>query len=177
MRLCWFDIETTGLDPEKDLILEVAAIVTGADVERTIGSFTIPIKQDLSVACGLMNPFVTEMHSRNGLLSDIARGYCSPLAIAEAALTDLLNISQGSDPGPIYLAGNSIHFDRSFVKRHMPALEGKLYYRMLDVSSLKIACRDVLGIAQDKGAGAHRAMADVVESIKEFQFFAARVQK
>lgn len=108
----------------------------------------------------MIGPFCLNMHTKNGLLSDIQRDG-RPLLNVDAALEVQLN---DRSPGvPVILAGSSIHFDRAFIKRHMPMTELRLHYRMLDVSSLKISRPDV----KFEKVAAHRAGADILQSVAD----------
>lgn len=174
MRILWLDLETTGLDPNHEDVLEVAAILTDRDL--TPVAWTERVVECDGSRLDEMDDWCKKTHGESGLVDACLGPTAVPLGKAEDAVIALLEAH--ATPGePIYLAGNSIHFDRSFIKRHMPRLDKALHYRMLDVSSLKIAWRDVLGIPEEKGAAAHRALDDVKESLKEFRRLISRVQK
>lgn len=155
----WYDIETTGLDPQRDRILEVAAVLTDKDLV-SIKAWHRPVRAPFHVMSNL-SEFIKDMHTKNGLLEDLQYGQPTFLSDVE---DDLLAMIEGIDK-PI-LAGASIQFDRAFTRHWMPMFESKLSHRMLDVSSLKMAFRDELEFDfWEGGKTAHRAMADVEEAI------------
>jgi len=157
-NLLWLDLETTGLNPRIDTILSVAAARTddaGVIVdEREWVLFS-------AVPNSVMDPVVVKMHTENGLL---ARCRSHEGRWANEVRTELLEFV-GSDK-PI-LAGNSIHFDRSFLAEYMPGVVDALHYRMLDVSTLKVAA-GIWGLPGYKKVKKHLALDDVKASIAEF---------
>jgi oligoribonuclease len=162
MRLVWLDLETTGLDPSKDRILEVA--VAAADL---LDPFNVEHLYQQVVRCSPeeasgFDPFIVGMHTANGLLAQCAQ---SPIAIGdiERALLDLVPHVEDKEERPI-LAGSSIHFDHAFIKVHMPQLSKRLSHRHYDVSALKLFCQSQ-GMPKFKKAEAHRAKADIDESV------------
>jgi|CXWL01.1.fsa_nt_gi oligoribonuclease len=164
----WCDLEMTGLDPEKCAIIEMGIIITGADLkpkaelERAIWQPDAVLNQ--------MEPFVREMHTKNGLLERVRKSDVS-LRTAEKEATAL--ISQYCEFGEGILAGNSIHTDRAFICKHMPGLDRFLHYRMIDVSSLKILAKAWYPNAagRSKVEATHTVLADLGASIGELAFY------
>ena len=170
-RIVWIDLEMTGLDPDKHVIVEVAALVT--DAELNIQGEGIDIVVHATQAqLAEMDEVVVAMHTDNGLLPEITASTVS-LADAEDAVLGL--VAKHCDPAhPAPLAGNSIATDRSFIRAHMPRLDAALHYRMIDVSTVKELARRWFPKAYfnqpDKGMS-HRALADITESIAELRYY------
>ena len=169
-RLVWIDCEMTGLDLEVDELVEIAVIVTDSELVPVHEGFSLVIKPNDS-ALENMGDFVTEMHTKSGLINEIAEG----LSVGEAEIKVLEYLQQfipeGQRPP---LAGNSIGTDRSFLARDMKRLDEYLHYRNVDVSSIKELARRwyprVYFNAPAK-AGDHRALADIRESIRELAYY------
>jgi Oligoribonuclease (3''->5'' exoribonuclease) len=170
-RLVWVDCEMTGLDLARDALIEVAAIVTDADLAPLDGGIDVIIHVDEDVL-DTMVPFVHEMHASSGL-TDAVRASTTTLGDAEKLVLDYVK-SHVPDAKAAPLCGNSIATDRGFLARDMPELDEHLHYRMVDVSSLKeLAKRWYPRVYQsqpEKGL-AHRALADVRESILELAYY------
>lgn len=170
-RLVWVDCEMTGLDLARDALIEVAAIVTDADLSPLDEGIDVIIHVDDDVL-DTMVPFVHEMHASSGL-TDAVRASTTTLGDAEKLVLDYVK-SHVPDQKTAPLCGNSIATDRGFLARDMPALDEHLHYRMVDVSSLKeLAKRWYPRVYQsqpEKGL-AHRALADVRESILELAYY------
>ncbi|WP_420868697.1 oligoribonuclease [Corynebacterium imitans] len=170
-RIVWIDLEMTGLDPKRHVIVEVAALVT--DAELNILDEGLDIVVGASAAeLAEMDDFVTKMHTDNGLLDEIK---ASAVSVREAEDAVLELLEKHCDPAhPAPLAGNSIATDRAFIREHMPRLDAALHYRMIDVSTVKELTRRWFPRAYfnqpDKGM-AHRALADIVESIRELDYY------
>lgn len=170
-RLVWIDLEMTGLDIHTHTIVEVAALVTDADL-NIIGDGVDLVVHATEEELAKMDDFVTNMHASSGLTEEIRN---STVSLAEAEDAVLALIEKHCDPDhPAPLAGNSIATDRSFIREHMPRLDKALHYRMIDVSSLKELARRweprVYYNQPDKGL-AHRALADIIESIRELDYY------
>lgn len=170
-RLVWIDLEMTGLDIHQHTIVEVAALVTDADL-NILGEGVDVVVHATDQELSRMGEFVTEMHQSSGLLDEIRR---STITLAEAENAVLELITTHCDPEhPAPLAGNSIATDRSFIRELMPRLDQALHYRMVDVSSLKELARRwaprVYYNQPDKGL-AHRALADIIESVRELDYY------
>lgn len=170
-RLVWIDLEMTGLELDRHVIVEVAALITDADL-NIIGEGVDLVVHATPEQLAEMDDFVTTMHTSSGLLEEIK---ASTVSLQEAEEAVLALIAQHCDPEhPAPLAGNSIATDRSFIRAQMPRLDKALHYRMVDVSSLKELSRRwaprVYFNQPDKGM-AHRALADIVESIRELDYY------
>ncbi|WP_288725724.1 oligoribonuclease [uncultured Corynebacterium sp.] len=170
-RIVWIDLEMTGLDPDKHVIVEVAALVTDADL-NILGDGIDIVVHATDAQLAKMDDVVVSMHTDNGLLTEITASTVS-LADAEDAVLGL--VAKHCDPAhPAPLAGNSIATDRSFIRAHMPRLDAALHYRMIDVSTVKELARRWFPKAYfnqpDKGMS-HRALADIVESIRELDYY------
>ena len=163
-KLCWLDMEMTGLLPEKDVIIEVGCVMTDMQFNE-LESYENVVHQDQKHLDG-MDKWNQKCHRKSGLYPLIAGG--RDLVSVE---TDLLHLIEQhfSDSERVVLAGNCIFQDRSFIRRHMPRLEQKLFYRMLDVSSWKLLFAGK-GFVFEK-ENRHRALSDTRESIKELRFY------
>jgi oligoribonuclease len=174
-RLVWIDLEMTGLDPERDVVLEIAALITDSELEPVAEGLDIVVSQPAAALEG-MAPVVRDMHARSGLTDAVLAATMS-LADAEAAVLDLVK-QHVPEPRTVPLCGNSIATDRTFIVRHMPDLEAWLHYRMIDVSSIKELAKrwypDAYRGAPQK-AGGHRALADIEESVAELRYYRSAV--
>ncbi|MGC5171140.1 oligoribonuclease [Microbacterium sp. DT81.1] len=169
-RLVWIDCEMTGLDVAVDELVEIAVVVTDFDLRPLDAGFHIVIKPDDS-ALANMSEFVTEMHRSSGLLEEIPHG----VSLAEAEFLALEYIqrfvpAEGKAP----LAGNTIGTDRMFLASYMPRIDRWLHYRNVDVSSIKELARRWYPrayIHAPSKDGGHRALADILESIRELAYY------
>jgi oligoribonuclease len=169
-RLVWIDCEMTGLDVGIDELVEVAVVVTDFDLVPVDDGFSIVIKPDQS-ALDNMGEFVTAMHRESGLLDEIPNGVSLAEAEYEVVEYILKHVPAGQQAP---LAGNTIGTDRTFLAKYMPRVDGHLHYRNIDVSSIKELCRRwfprVYFNSPPKNGG-HRALADILESIRELEFY------
>jgi oligoribonuclease len=170
-ELVWIDCEMTGLDLRSDKLIEIAALVTDADLNILGDGVDVVIHAD-DAALSSMIDVVAEMHTRSGLI-DAVKASTVDLATAEAMVMDYVG-KHIQQPKTAPLAGNSIATDRSFIARDMPTLDSFLHYRMVDVSSIKELCRrwyPRIYYGQPAKGVTHRALADIRESIRELQFY------
>lgn len=169
--MVWMDCEMTGLRLDSDKLIEVAALVTDSDLNVLGEGVDIVIHAD-DEALAAMPPVVQEMHAKSGLTDEVR---ASTVTMAEAEQRVLDYIKQYVPaPGTVPLAGNSIATDRGFIARDMPALDEYLHYRMIDVSSIKELCRrwyPRIYFGQPEKGLAHRALADIQESIRELEYY------
>jgi oligoribonuclease len=170
-RLVWIDCEMTGLDLRKDALIEIAVLVTDGDLTVLGAGVDVVIHADEAALAG-MPEVVRAMHETSGL-TEAVRASTVTLAEAEQLALDYVR-RYVPDPRTAPLAGNSIATDRGFLARDMPTLDGYLHYRMVDVSSIKELCRRwfprVFYAKPEKGL-AHRALADIMESIRELDYY------
>jgi oligoribonuclease len=169
--LVWIDCEMTGLDLGKDALIEVAALVTDPDLNVLGDGVDLVIHAD-DAALEAMPEVVREMHARSGLTDEV-RASTVTLAEAEERVLDYI-LSYVKDPRTAPLCGNSIATDRGFIARDMPRLDAHLHYRMIDVSSIKELCRrwyPRVYFGQPAKGLAHRALADIRESIRELAYY------
>ena len=170
-RLVWIDCEMTGLDLGRDALIEIAALVTDGDLRVLGEGVDLVIHADDALLDGMVD-VVRDMHARSGLTEEVRR---SPVTLREAEEQVLAYVrTHVPEPRTAPLAGNSIATDRGFLTRDMPALDAHLHYRMVDVSSVKELCRRwfprVFYAKPEKGM-AHRALADIRESIRELDYY------
>jgi len=164
--LLWIDLEMTGLSPEKDRILEVAAIATGWKLEPK-AEMTAVVKVDEKLMKERMVGEFWEKNakSRDALFEQNARG--EDVAEVEKKLIEFLDKNFGKE---VILAGNSIHQDRKFIEREMPKLNERLHYRMLDVSAWKVYFENAKNKKFLKKEE-HRALDDIKGSIEELKWY------
>lgn len=168
--LVWIDCEMTGLDIGIDELVEVAVVITDYELVPVDPGFAIVIKPD-QAAFDHMGEFVTNMHRESGLLDEIPNGVA--LADAEYAVNEYI-LKFVPTPQTAPLAGNTIGTDRTFLAKYMPRVDSHLHYRSIDVSSIKELSRRwfprVYFNAPPKEGG-HRALADILESIRELDYY------
>lgn len=161
----------TGLNLGSDKLIEIAALVTDGELNILGDGIDVVIHAD-DAALAAMSDIVTEMHTRSGLIEEV-RAATIDVATAEAMVLDYVR-SHVKQARTAPLAGNSVATDRGFLARDMPALESYLHYRMVDVSSIKELCRrwyPRIYFGQPEKGLAHRALADIHESIRELNFY------
>lgn len=162
----------SGLEPESATILEIATLVTDADLQTLAEGPDIVVAHDDTVLAA-MDPWNTEHHRNSGLV-DAVRASTTSLAQAERATLEFLG--RHCEPGKSPLCGNSIGRDRRFLRRYMPALAEYLHYRNIDVSTVKeIARRWYPALPEPVKQRAHRARDDIHESIAELRYWRAHV--
>lgn len=168
-NLVWIDMEMSGLNPDSDRVLEIAAVVTDAELEVVAEAPVLVVHQSDRVLLG-MDSWNTSTHGRSGL-TDKVRAASLDEESAAAAMLDFLRrfVPAGKSP----MCGNSICQDRRFMARWMPRLESHFHYRNLDVSTLKELARrwrpDVYRTFEKKSR--HEALADIYESIAELRHY------
>lgn len=167
----WIDCEMTGLDLGKDALIEIAVLVTDSELNILDDGVDLVIHAD-DAALDAMPDVVREMHAKSGL-TEAVRASTVTLEEAERQVLDYVR-RHVPEPRTAPLCGNSIATDRGFIARDMPALDAHLHYRMVDVSSIKELCRRwyprIYYAQPDKGL-AHRALADIRESIRELIYY------
>lgn len=168
--LVWVDCEMTGLDLSADALIEVAALVTDAELNVIGDGIDVLIKPSAE-ALEQMGDFVRAMHQNSGLLEELDRGLT--MEEAEARVLEYVS-AQIPEAGKAPLAGNTIGTDRAFLARDMPALESHVHYRNVDVSSVKELARrwyPRVYYQSPAKSGNHRALADIQESIEELRYY------
>lgn len=174
--LIWMDLEMTGLDPERDRIIEIATLVTDADLNIIAEGPELVVHQSDALLNG-MDDWNRTHHGASGLTEQVR---ASSYSEEDAETETLRFLRKHSKARTIPLAGNSIHQDRRFLVRYMPKLNNHLHYRNVDVSSVKeLAVRWYPGIVQamPRKVGGHRALDDIRESIEELKFYRAHLFK
>ena len=167
------DLEMTGLDPDKDVVVEIATLITDDDLAIVAEGPDLVVHQPPEVL-DRMGDFVRAMHTKSGLLEAIETSTTTLAEASEATMTFLREHIDEARTVP--LCGNSIGTDRRFLLRWLPEIEEFLHYRSIDVSTIKELARrwhpEVLKSAPDK-AGGHRAMDDIRESVAELRHYRA----
>ena len=167
----------TGLDPATEVIVEIATLITDDDLNVIAEGPDLVINQPEAVL-STMDPVVVEMHTKSGLLTAIR---ASTVTLEQAGTATLEFIKQHVvEPRTIPLCGNSIGTDRRFLVRYLPEIENHLHYRSVDVSTIKELVKrwyPGIEITRPTKSGAHRALDDVRESIRELKFYRENVFK
>ncbi|MDN3520267.1 oligoribonuclease [Halomonas ramblicola] len=168
-RLVWIDLEMTGLDPERERIIEVATLVTDNELNLVAEGPVIAVKQPDSLLDG-MDAWCTRTHGESGLTRRVK---ASRIDTAEAQRQTLEFLRAHVDPGTSPMCGNSVHQDRRFLEREMPELLAFFHYRNLDVSTLKELARrwNPGALAGFQKRNVHLAMDDIKESVAELAHY------
>ena len=170
-RIVWIDCEMTGLDLQRDALVEIAVIVTEADLTEIDEGVSLVIRpQDMSLLESMV-PVVQDMHTSSGLLEEIPHGI--PLADAEQQVLAYIT-THVPEARRAPLAGSSVYVDRAFLARDMPALDAHLHYRLIDSSTIKELSRrwyPRVYFASPEKHGNHRALGDIRESIAELRYY------
>ncbi len=169
--LAWMDLEMTGLDPDRHVIVEIATLITDDDLQVVAEGPDLVISASADQLAA-MDDVVRAMHTRSGLLRSIE---ASTLSVEEAGRATLDFLKQHIPAaGTVPLCGNSIGTDRRFLARWLPEIDAYLHYRSIDVSTIKELARrwypEALASVPKK-TGAHRAMGDVMESVAELRYY------
>jgi oligoribonuclease len=173
--LAWMDLEMTGLDPDRDVIVEIATLVTDDELAVVAEGPDLVIHQPQSALTD-MDPVVVEMHTSSGLLEAIKS---STTTLQEAGAQTMAFLQQHIDTaGTVPLCGNSIGTDRRFLAKHLPEIENFLHYRSVDVTTIKELAQRwhprIVKAAPTKSGG-HRAMDDIVESLDELRYYRSAI--
>lgn len=173
LNILILDLETTGLDSTKNTILEIAAIpvvLTNNIIKQSSCIFNDVVKHPQNTVYN-MDKYCFEMHNKSGLISDLSKAESS-LREVECALIDFI-VSEFSSvykrKEPLYLCGNSIHFDRGFINFHMPDFAKFLHYRMIDVTSYTLIRNEINTQVNFRTEAKHRALADAQYSLSLLQ--------
>ncbi|RMH50580.1 MAG: oligoribonuclease [Zetaproteobacteria bacterium] len=167
-KLVWLDLEMTGLDPERDTILEIATVITDDELEIVAEGPDLVVHQPESVLEG-MDAWCRAHHGASGLTERVR---ASTVSLADAERRTLEFVAAHTERRSAPLCGNSIHQDRRFLRRYMPELEAWFHYRIIDVSTVKeLVSRWYGPEAVPEKAEGHRAMEDVRESIAELRHY------
>ncbi|MBF0973088.1 MAG: oligoribonuclease [Actinomyces sp.] len=168
--LVWIDCEMTGLDVTRDALIEVAVVITDADLNIVDPGIDVLITPPAEALEG-MNDFVRQMHTSSGLLDELPSG-----STMEDAQQQVLDYIRRFVPTPkkALLAGNSVGTDKMFLEANMPMVIDHLHYRLVDVSSIKELAKRWYRKAFEEAPvkhGGHRALADILESIQELEYY------
>mgnify|MGYP001615834861 CR=1 FL=1 len=168
-NLVWLDLEMTGLDPDRDRVIEVAMVVTDSQL-NTLAEAPVLVVHQHDAVLDAMDQWNKSTHARSGLIDKVKASALNESAIEDQLLAFLVQHVPGKTSP---MCGNSICQDRRFLARHMPRLEAYFHYRNLDVSTVKELARRwkpgiVKGLVKQ---GKHEALADIYESIEELKYY------
>lgn len=167
--LVWIDCEMTGLDPDVDVLVEVAVLITDSELTVLDEGLDVVIRPTAE-ALAQMDPFVRDMHTSSGLIEEFEQG----LSLEEASAQVLAYIAERVPAGKALLAGNSVGQDKRFLARYMPDVVEHLHYRIVDVSTLKELARRWYPRAYYQAppkTGGHRALGDIRDSLTELRYY------
>jgi oligoribonuclease len=168
-NLIWIDMEMSGLDPDADMILEVAVVITDSQL-NTVAEAPVLVVHQPDAVLDRMDDWNKSTHAKSGLIDRVK---ASTLTVAEVEQRMVAFLSEHVPPKTSPMSGNTVHQDRRFLARHMPALEAYFHYRNLDVSTLKELAKRwkpliMVGLTKH---GKHEALADIHESIEELKYY------
>lgn len=168
-NLIWMDLEMTGLIPGRDVITEIATLVTNPDLEIIAEGPAVAIKRT-EAEIALMDDWNVKTHTASGLIERIRN---SSIEIAEAQAETLAFVERWTPPGKSPLCGNTIPHDRRFLRVEMPELEAHFHYRSIDVSTIKELVTRWYSrkVQAPRKQGAHQALDDIRESIEELRWY------
>lgn len=167
LRLVWIDLEMTGLNAASDHLLEIAAVITGADLKPIAEIERVVFQPDDVLE--RMSARVRKLHTDNGLLEAVR---ASGVSRAEAERAVLATVARHCPPGEGILCGNSVYHDWRFLVRHMPRLEQHLHFRQIDVGTVSVLVNAWYPrVEYDRAPTDHRAMSDVRASLDELRFY------
>jgi oligoribonuclease len=169
-KFIWIDLEMSGLDPEANVILEIASIVTDGELNIIAQGPEIVVSQPESVLLA-MDKWCTSVHTKSGLYDKVK---ASATKLEEAEQQTLAFLRDHCNPSKSPLAGNSVWMDRVFIMKYMPRLYQFLHYRTIDVSTIKELAKNWYPQTEQlkfKKQNAHRALDDIIESIEELKFY------
>ena len=170
-NLVWIDLEMTGLNPSRDVILEIATIITDNQLNILAQGPELVIHHSDEVL-EAMTPWVKDVHTRSGLVDAVKKSH---VRLEQAEAETLEFVKQYVAPKTAPLCGNSIWMDRSFIRRYMTTLDDYLHYRMVDVTTVKILVHEwYKNIPVFKKSENHRALEDIRESIEELRSYRER---
>ncbi len=173
-NMVWIDMEMTGLNPVKDRIIEIASIVTDGQLNILAEGPNLVIHQPERLIRG-MDQWNQEHHSKSGLIADVRN---STVTVKAAEKMTLEFLKEYCKPKKAPLCGNSVHHDRRFLARDMPAIDDYLHYRHVDVSTIKaLVARWYPKDKEPPKGKSHRALSDIRESIEELRFYRERYFK
>lgn len=173
-KLVWLDMEMTGLDPQKEGIIEIATIITDSKLNILEEGPSLVIHQSQALLQE-MDPWNTKHHEKSGLLEKVRK---SKITVKQAEKLTLEFIKKYCAPKKALLCGNSVHHDRRFLERDMPEIHEYLHYRHIDVSTVKSLAKFWYPkVKFPKKDNAHRALDDIRESIEELKYYRARFFK
>lgn len=171
--LVWTDLETTGLEPREGDVLEVALVVTDDDLREAAAMSVVIRPDDWEAKRARLSPFIVDMHAKNGLLWEVDISPYGP-TVATKMVHHFLDQVAALNTKETPLAGSTIGFDRAWLKEHLPSVEARFHYRSVDVSSFnEVAKRWTPDVYErrPKANAAHRALADVRESIDYLRYY------
>ena len=167
-NLIWIDLEMTGLDPDKEKIIEIATLVTDADLNIIAEGPNLVISQSAEIL-DAMDDWNQNQHGSSGLIEQVKKSDIS-VQVAEIETLDFISKYVGEKASP--MCGNTVSHDRRFLSKYMPRLEAYFNYRHIDVSSFKeVAVRWMNEAQVYEKKGSHRALGDIVESVEELRFY------
>ncbi len=173
-NMVWIDMEMSGLDPDKEVILEIATIVTDGNLNVLAEGPDLVIHQPTTIL-KRMDQWNQEHHAKSGLIESVK---ASTITVKKAEQLTLEIIQEFCKPQKAPLCGNSVHHDRRFLHNYMPKIDDYLHYRHVDVSSLKaLVARWYPKDKEPAKAKSHRALSDIRESIAELRFYRERYFK